>query len=1172
MDGFETLRRLARDLRKELLGAADEPPAAELVQRLARQKGYRLIPLHRDDVLLSGAEAVLDPGVEAVFYRRPEGDGAQIDAETALVIAHELGHLVLHGDKPRARSAESLADDGGGPADLGPSTRTDAYGPQERDELEANVFARELLLPRPLARDAFLRRGERASPLAERLQVPPNLVHQQLADALLLPEEGDPDPEPEGGEGADPEALELDPSQRLAAEHRGGPLLLEAGPGTGKTRTLVARIVHLVRRGVDPSSILALTFSNRAAEEIDERVSQSLGDDGARLWTGTFHAFALDLLRKHHDRLGLGPEVRVLDRAAALDLVEARLPALGPDGRGLWAPSFEIDAMLDAVARAKDELVDAESYGQLVRAWAEAADPGEGPAVARAREVARLYTAYAAAMAEKGVVDFGDLILLAVRLLEDHPDVRSEVRLRRRHVLVDEYQDVNRASARLLRTLVGDGERLFVVGDPRQSIYRFRGASSANVALFERDFPGATRQRLGVSYRARRGVVAAFSSFARTMGASRHALELRPEAHRGGSAEPLDLRVADDAEAEVSAVAARVEGLRRDGVPLSRQAVLCRTGRGVERMARGLLERGLPALHLGSLFERNEVRDLLAFVSLVVDPAGGGLLRVAAHPAYGVPLADAQAVLRRADAEGVRMLDLLRDPASLPDLSDGGRRGLERLAADLEGVEPKTPPWTLLARQLFDRDGWIDPLLPTEDDPLEARMRALAVHQLLTFVRRARPGGRGFPGRRLLDHVRRLVQLGEERDLRRIPPSARHLDAVRVMTVHAAKGLEFDAVHLPGLQRGAFPASYRPPRYPSPPGLVTRPEDGDSGKGAGGVDLERRLHDEEEECLFFVALSRARDHLCLYRSATAGRGRRRPSAFLERLDPEPQRLVPSLLEPAGSDDGTADGGRILEGPFPGEVEAGDLELYGTCPRRYLYGRALGAPGLGRSDPHARARRAVYAVLRALARAEDPDLDAESLRAALEGTWRRRGPVGRSDLRLLAEALLDRLAEAHAWLEPAPAETLALDLGGVRILLRADLVTYAPDGGRMLRLLRAGRGAGYRADGLVHGLLQEAARRRFGDGGFQIDVVHLGDGSETPVALTEAQVEGRLERARALVGGLASGRFPPRPGPRRCPVCPFFFVCPALPEGSVPRASSAEEDFLPDPDAADDRLN
>lgn len=234
-------------------------------------------------------------------------------------------------------------------------------------------------------------------------------------------------------------------------------------------------------------------------------------------------------------------------------------------------------------------------------------------------EVALLFETYERLMASGQLIDFGDLVAQPVRLVEADPEVRLALKARHQHVLVDEYQDVNRASVRLLKAIVSDGRNLWVVGDARQSIYRFRGASATNMARFAADFPGAQVRRLGVNYRSVQEVVDVFTAFSCTMKAAASALPLQLTANRGVSNAPPEFRVVRSTDDEISAMAAAIQAQHEAGIPYRRQALLCASNARLSEIAEGLEERGLPVLHLGSLFERPEVKDLLALLSMLFD-------------------------------------------------------------------------------------------------------------------------------------------------------------------------------------------------------------------------------------------------------------------------------------------------------------------------------------------------------------------------------------------------------------------------------------------------------------------------------------------------------------------------------------------------------------------------
>ena len=813
MDAFEPIRSKAAALHKELLSEGNDPsePLA-LVEAAVGRRDLDLVWLAQGDPALKGAQALYDNQSGTICCE----DGGD-SANRALLVAHELGHSELH-----AGSASCAG------SDIDPSRSTEAapvglqrvedYGARERRELQANVFARELLLPRAFVRELHLEQSLTAAAIADRMKFPAALVRQQVFDALLLPPMVvDDELTPEL-----PSPRKLDPSQDRAAAHRAKPFLLQAGPGTGKTRTLVKRVVSLLAEGADPAAILILTFSNRAAGELLERLTATTPEAAPKLWIGTFHAFGLDLVRRYHDKLELAPNPSLFDRSDAIEVLEDILPTLPlVHYRNLWDPAMVLRDIVNAISRAKDEMVGPERYRGLAKAMdAKAADHDEDAWVAAAKclEIAQIYDLYEEALRKHGGVDFGDLIMRPARLLEDDKTVRISVQLRHRHVLVDEYQDVNRASARLLKMVAGDGERLWVVGDARQSIYRFRGASSENMVRFGSDYLGAVTDQLGVNYRSTEQIVHNIVAVAPHMGASIGMLSLELEADRSRGLSHPEIRRFETLNDEAEGVAASIRQLEGTGVRLCDQAVLCRTNRRLNEIASALEVRGIPVLHLGSLFEREEVRDLLAVLSLAVDPFGDALVRVGAMPRYALTLQDVHCVSRFLRSLHKPALAGLAKAVQAPGLSTSGQKGMERLAADLNGLCSSATAWEFMAVFLLDRTDLAKEL--GRATSVTERMRAVAVWQFLNFVRDQSPVGVGLPIQRTLDRVRQLMLLAEERDLRQVPASALHLDAVRLMTVHGSKGLEFEAVHLPGLTVASFPSSNRGERCPPPRGMI----------------------------------------------------------------------------------------------------------------------------------------------------------------------------------------------------------------------------------------------------------------------------------------------------------------------------------------------------------------
>ena len=488
MDPIELARQHARRLHDEAVQRGRNPWSPyEFAVGVANDLGITVETCAPGAAMLDGGRASFDPDLPLILH---EVDGSPFDQ--AFLVAHEIGHAEL-GDGEEASEPAAHIDPArtSEAAPVGMDRVVD-YSRRQRREVQMDLFARELLLPRSLIIDLHVVQGQTCSDIAGRLGAPFEVVAQQMLDALLLPAI-------QVAAEADPVEIPLNDKQRDAAQHRGAAFLLQAGPGTGKTRTLVARVESLLDEGVDPRRILLLTFSNKAAGEMTERIALKRPKDAAALCIGTFHSFGLDILRRFNDRCNLPADPRLMDRTEAVELLENEFPRLGlTHYRNLYDPSQTAADILTAVSRAKDEVVDAARYQVLATAMrAAATDPSTEEAAEKVAEVAKVYARYEELKAVSQCVDFGDLVMRPVLLLESDDAVRAQLQSDYDHILVDEYQDVNRSSVRLLAALKPTGVNLWVVGDAKQSIYRFRGASSFNMSRFGReDFPGAVRDSL----------------------------------------------------------------------------------------------------------------------------------------------------------------------------------------------------------------------------------------------------------------------------------------------------------------------------------------------------------------------------------------------------------------------------------------------------------------------------------------------------------------------------------------------------------------------------------------------------------------------------------------------------------------------------------------------------
>ena len=821
--------------------------------------------------------------------------------ERDLVAAHEIGHYELH-DDPVAEVTTTDPQGGGDPGGGG-VIRLEAYSHRDRHEVAADAFAGEFLCPADWLRTEIVGQGRRPSEVADALGVPERVVVRQAMRALLLPPIGPPAPQPEADH-------PLDPAQAAAAAWSGGPLLVEAGPGTGKSTTLVHRIRHLLGSGVPGSAILVLTFSNRAAADLRARVAAAEPAAALSMWIGTFHSLGLEVVHRWHGRIGRGPAPRVLDRDGALAALERNLGDLPlQDRRSLRDPVAALSPVLRAIERCKDEMVTPEFYAAAARA---AAFEGEGEAVEAAAEFAAIYAAYQRILADEDAVDLGDLVMAAATMLEGHDDIARHYGRRFAHVLVDEYQDVNSASVRLLQSLAGPGTGLWAVGDGRQSIYRFRGAGPGNVGRFAETFGGETLA-LGHNYRSGGPVVSAFSAFSGAMpgGAASWA------AQRGQTGS-VRVMSAPTLAGEAAAVAGRIEELRLAGLGYGDQAILARTHLTLDRIGAVLERQGVPLSYLGDLFARDEVRDLLSLLSIDAERGGVGLLRAAALEPYAVPRGDAILAVRWAAKWDQPIAAALARPTRIKGVSSAGASGLALLGRHLAAAAPDATAWSALTTWLFETGPYLRPLLAPGDG--RSRMRLAAIYQLLKLA-----ADEGGSPRRLLERVRRIAALGEGRRCGTLAPEADDHDAVRLMTVHGAKGLEFPAVHLPMVARHYVPLGRQQADRPPPPDLAR-------------LALGPEDHDAEERCLLFVALSRARDHLTISHAKryTAARDSG-PSGYLARIGPVEATVHPDAPL-------AADGPPLAPQPPRAAYPERELRTYVRCPARYRYEVVDGARG------------------------------------------------------------------------------------------------------------------------------------------------------------------------------------------------------------------------------------
>jgi DNA helicase II / ATP-dependent DNA helicase PcrA len=694
----------------------------------------------------------------------------------------------------------------------------------------------------------------------------------------------------------------LNAAQCAAVTHNGGPLLVLAGAGTGKTRTLTRRFGWLVEQGILADEVLALTFSSAAATEMRERLETLLEAPYEELHVATFHSFCIRLLQEEALEAGVDPFFAPVTPADRLALLLERLDELTirqHDIRGNPAPLLA--SFVSRIDRLKDEMIDAPALIAYAEGLQDTSDDAARAAAARELEFARLYADHDRLLAERGALDFGDLILRSFRLLHEHPHVRERVCRRFKHVLVDEYQDTNFAQGMLLRLLVDETDpALTVVGDDDQAIYRFRGASQKNLVDFQREFPDVTVVRLERNYR----------SGSRILKAAGAVVAPCPERIdkklTGRGASSVRFWRCRSERAQAQATAAEVERLlSAEHVPADEICVLVRSAKSEgAAICAALEERALPFRLTGSAayFQRAEVRDVLAWLRALADPNdSGAVVRALSRPPIELRSVD---VARLTQLARRRKLDMpsaivaaLDGPQLTPEGRDRAQAFLRLYRSASSAFEDRRPDAFVL--RLIERIGLRrQQIFATQADTVERLRNIAKLPELATAYMRREPQA---TAREFTRYLTAVAESGLREEEALAPPAA---PAVRVMTMHAAKGLEFDHVFVLGLSAGRFPGPWRRPADGVPDALLKE------RLPAGG---DREAHDAEMRRLLHVAMTRARKGLVLAwpegagmhngaRGPAPGGATPRPSPFYEEalaaLETEEEVYEEELFGPA----------------------------------------------------------------------------------------------------------------------------------------------------------------------------------------------------------------------------------------------------------------------------------
>ena len=1146
MSHFELIRQQAVDFRREVCGEKiDALFSAETLLRLTEDfTRIKRLAVEKTDSMLCGAAAVLDE--DRIYFDKTLPKNYAFYCQ-----AHEFAHFRLHEISAHCATEQinfSVVEIESFDAE----SRVLGYGQSERTEREANCFAAEFLLPRALARKAFAVNKLTASQIAQKLGLPVNLVYSQLAQSLIEVQNKEFRAQSrEKIENYSPQTE--DQTQITAWKTETCPTLLEAAPGTGKTRTLVERICFLLReKEVAPENILALTFSNKAAEEMRERIAVAVDKETAtRIYMTTFHAFGLNLLRKFHNATNLPANAPVIDRIAAVELLEEKLLSLElKHFQNLREPLENLPAILGTISRAKDELVSAEDFQKLAGAQKEKAETSEEIETAeKCLETARVYRIYDDILREKNLLDYGDLIFRAVRLLRENEAICEQINSEFEHILVDEYQDVNRVSAELLRLISACGNGVWAVGDARQAIYRWRGAATTrNVRDFSKDFPEPQNLFLGKNYRSRPRIVAAVSTFAKELDESENPESFTDwAAHRADESGEIRFAVTENLREETAWMAEQMRDLHAKGTIWREQAVIARTHRILQKIAERLEKQKIPVLYIGNWLESEAVRDLCSWLALL----GGdkyALIRVANFADYKISFSDAARIISDAIENQISTIEAVKTLSASPVCPEKTKISFAKLLNDFSRAPSDPSVWKILTNYLFDGGSYF----ANFEKDLSVTMR-LALYQLLQLAQSfdAKNTVKGLSREtavnEFLRYIRRLKIFGEEQALQQLPVSLQHTDAIRLLTIHASKGLEFEAVFVPHLGGRYYPKSAggRGIDCPLPDGVTDLDEKSERAK--------------EEKSLFFVAISRARQVLCLSRSAFYGRQSSKASSFLKALaehlpvSPESGATWYSKeYEPQRNEKPQINYDDNFQKP---EFFLRELEDYEKCPRRYFYQTHLKREKVNDAI-YPEFHRAIHKALKFCVEevSAERTVSLEKLQEVFRQNW-TCDTHAYNEL-YLAEAD-EILRNAFEQISSEPTDrikkrTFHFDLPNGRVLFAPDFFREpeVEAGVKTIaaRYWRNGKLRKKESDEIHYQLLHESA----GQNGFEseINVVSLKNGEEiyVPRKLRRGKEIPPEEKFSALmesIDGIARRDFSPKPDDN-CPTCRFYFVCSSEP--------------------------
>jgi DNA helicase II / ATP-dependent DNA helicase PcrA len=1228
----ETARLLLQRFRQQYeFTNEDRTPLDELVDWL----GLRIETFHPDDEP-AGTYGYVDPDASENLIWLCRG---LPDTLRRFTLAHELGHVILHchsnehiqylsGDiaslirmQDEQQHAPSLShQDPCHDSDVQETMQLDQeqlqdalgigqqYDPRSKREIAANVFAAELLMPFERVYARYLEAETSPASLAGIFAVSNAAMLNRLVGMLNtsamekngqlgetgqargpLPASAAPlaPTEDQGKQGK----KHYDEFQRAAIEAP-TPALIVAGPGSGKTSTLIGRVEHIIHTlGVSPQRILALTFSRKAAQEMQERLQALLaGEMQTRTLlpeVSTFHAFCANVLRQYGPAVGLREDFTLIDEAEGYFLLRQMSNAMRLQHyQKLQSPTYYFPDILKAISRAKDELISPEEYARLAQQMLQQAHNEETQQKAeKAQEIAHIYALYQQALARQGDSDFGGLLALTVQLFREHPEIRQEQQQKYQHILVDEFQDVNRASGVLLRELAGKDQHVWVVGDANQAIYGFRGASPANISQFTTDFPAAVVLPLSRNYRSRPDLVTIAEAFRCVQ------LELGQEP---GKNEPVRLTHTDtyvtlakasDESSELTGLVKDIQYKHNNGTAYKDMIVLCRTRAQVQKISRVLAKANLPVIERGGMLEQEHIKDVLSLPLLLSNTSGMGILRITRPFEHPLSQNDIEALLLAAHEQKISPTMLIYNGEAPTDMSVQGRHTLLQLANSIQTLQRSTDIWSLLAQYLFIETDLVRTLLGKRESKQNSAILAdydgllqLARHYDQQSLRRGMHQETNEAGdetdeqavslqeriKGFLEYISLLILLRQDGNTRQGSDESNEAgsDIIRVMTVHASKGLEFPVVYMPGLVQRRFPLQARSSPIEAPTDML-------SAESMGSA-----AHESGESCLFYVGVTRARDQLVLSYSERYGKIKYKRSPYIDALEAglPTERIIKLHWESANSDEITELAQPSIVSSQPSEnfsnamraptLSTSAIEAYQRCPRQYAYSTLYHFEN--ETDAYqlfwqttqktVDALRQKMQESKATGKQTGPLPTQQEIQELYTQHWRESGghdapfaPMYEEHGHEIVEAVRRTLSvqEDILWdLRPKR----SVDIAGKTVHVTIDRIEASTQTNEQApRFVRTRFGK--RKDKPVATTRELfytlAYRQAYPGQNVELHSHNMSTGEVVPLTLSAKKEQSLHDEVEQAIKGLEHNTYPAQPAePFRCPTCPFFLICPA----------------------------